>query len=71
MMGNLAIPWANVSVFCFLASYIVTLALEGVRLLKQTAINRLFMLGFALAGLDGAYDLFDRPQPGIPTAAAA
>ncbi len=50
-MGNLAIPWANVSVFCFLASYIVTLALEGVRLLKQTAINRLFMLGFALAGL--------------------
>ncbi len=50
-MGFLAIPWAKVSVFCFLASYIVALGLEGVRLLKQTTINRVVMMAFALAGL--------------------
>ncbi len=50
-MGDWQFPWEQVSVFCFLASYVVTLVLEGVRLLKQTVINRLFMLGFALAGL--------------------
>ena len=50
-MNIWAIPWDKVSVFCFLASYVVALALEGVRLLKQTTINRLFMLGFAFAGL--------------------
>lgn len=50
-MGMWAIPWAKVSVFCFLASYVVALALEGVRLLKQTTINRLLMIAFALAGL--------------------
>ncbi|MCA9069713.1 MAG: cytochrome c biogenesis protein CcsA [Planctomycetaceae bacterium] len=46
-MGTLA----HVSIFCFLASYLVTLGLEGVRLLKQTMINRVFMLGFGIAGL--------------------
>jgi ABC-type uncharacterized transport system permease subunit len=56
-MGMWAIPWTKVSVFCFLASYVVALALEGVRLLKQTTINRLIMIGFALAGL-GAHTIY-------------
>ena len=46
-----AFPWAKITVFCFLASYLVTLALEGVRLLKQTTINRVVMMAFAVAGL--------------------
>jgi ABC-type uncharacterized transport system permease subunit len=50
-MDFLAIPWAKVTVFCFLASYVVALGLEGVRLLKQTTLNRVVMMVFASAGL--------------------
>ena len=41
---------ANVSVFCFLASYVVTFALELTRLLKRSPTKRFIMLGFAIAG---------------------
>lgn len=63
-----AIPWAKVTVFCFLASYIVTLALEGVRLVKQTTINRLFMMVFALAGLAAhtIYLVIRSQESGLP-----
>lgn len=63
-----AIPWAKVSVFCFLASYLVALALEGVRLLKHTTINRLFMIGFASAGLAAhtIYLIIRSRQSGLP-----
>lgn len=42
---------ANVSVFCFLASYLVAFGLELTRLLRSTAINRAIMLLFGTAGL--------------------
>lgn len=41
----------NITVFCFLASYALALALEGVRLLGRSTINRLVMIAFATAGL--------------------
>ena len=42
---------ANVSIFCFLASYLVALGLEGVRLVRRTAISRAALIAFAAAGL--------------------
>lgn len=50
-MDFLVIPWDKVTVFCFLASYVVALGLEGVRLVKQATLNRVVMMVFALAGL--------------------
>jgi len=41
----------NVTVFCFLASYLVAFGLELTRLLKRNRISRLVMTGFAVAGL--------------------
>jgi ABC-type uncharacterized transport system permease subunit len=41
----------NVSVFCFLASYVVAFALELARLVRRIPIHRTVMLGFAAAGL--------------------
>ncbi len=43
--------WANVSVFCFLASYLVSWGLELSRLLGRARWNHLAGLGFATAGL--------------------
>lgn len=42
---------AHVSVFCFLASYIVTGVLEAIRLRGKSVINLYVMKGFAVAGL--------------------
>lgn len=41
----------NVTVFCFLASYVVALALEASRLWLRASISRFVMLAFATAGL--------------------
>lgn len=41
---------ANVTVFCFLASYIVTFVLELSRLLGRSRISRFVGVGFAVAG---------------------
>lgn len=41
---------ANVSVFCFLASYLVAFVLELARLLGKSRVSRLVMLGFGVAG---------------------
>lgn len=67
-MGLLAIPWAKVTVFCFLASYVVALGLEGVRLLKQNSLNRVVMMAFALAGLvaHSAYLVIRSQKSGLP-----
>jgi ABC-type uncharacterized transport system permease subunit len=40
----------HVTVFCFLASYLVAFALELGRLLGRSRINRFVMIGFGLAG---------------------
>src|SRR5713226_5863011 len=40
----------NVTVICFLASYLVAFGLELGRLLGRSRISRLAMIGFALAG---------------------
>lgn len=42
---------ANVSIFCFLASYLLALGLEAVRLVRRTTISRAALLAFAAAGL--------------------
>lgn len=42
---------SEVTVFCFLASYCVALAMEWTRLVRRMSINRILMLGFAAAGL--------------------
>jgi ABC-type uncharacterized transport system permease subunit len=42
---------ANVHVFCFFASYVLALALEGLRLLRRGAVLRALGLGFGFAGL--------------------
>lgn len=42
---------AGITVFCFLASYTVALALEWLRLVRRTAGSRVVMLLFAAAGL--------------------
>jgi len=42
---------ANVTVFCFLASYVVAFALELTRLLGRSRLSRFVMLGFGAAGL--------------------
>ncbi len=42
---------ANVSVFCFLASYLVAFGLEWTRLFRLNALNRAVMLFFGAAGL--------------------
>jgi ABC-type uncharacterized transport system permease subunit len=42
---------ANVHVFCFFASYVVALALDGLRLLRGGALLRALGLGFGFAGL--------------------
>jgi ABC-type uncharacterized transport system permease subunit len=41
----------NVHVFCFFASYVVALALDGLRLLRRNPILRGLGLGFGFAGL--------------------
>ena len=41
---------ANVSVFCFLASYAIAFSLELTRLLRRSSISRIVMLLFAVAG---------------------
>jgi ABC-type uncharacterized transport system permease subunit len=41
----------NVHVFCFFASYVVALALDGLRLLRRTPLLRALGLGFGFAGL--------------------
>ncbi len=41
---------ANVSVFCFLASYLVAFSLELTRLLRRSSISRVVMLVFGAAG---------------------
>jgi ABC-type uncharacterized transport system permease subunit len=41
----------NVHVFCFFASYVVALALDGLRLLRGSTLLRALALGFGLAGL--------------------
>jgi hypothetical protein len=41
----------NVHVFCFFASYVVALALDGLRLLRGGAVLRVLGLGFGFAGL--------------------
>jgi uncharacterized protein involved in cysteine biosynthesis len=67
-MGFLAIPWAKVTVFCFLASYIVALGLEGVRFIRQTTLNRVVMMAFALAGLTAhtIYLVIRSQKSGLP-----
>ena len=50
-MGGLVSSLNQVTLFCFLASYGVTLGLECVRLIRQSTVNRVLMLGFAVAGL--------------------
>ena len=40
----------HVTVFCFLASYLVAFALEACRLLGRSRISRFVMLGFGVAG---------------------
>lgn len=40
----------HVTVFCFLASYLVAFALELTRLRRRTALGRFVMIGFGLAG---------------------
>ncbi len=42
---------ANVHVFCFFASYVVALALEGLAVARRSAALRSLSFGFALAGL--------------------
>lgn len=42
---------ANVTIFCFLASYLVAFVLELTRLLGRSRLSRLVMLGFGAAGL--------------------
>src|SRR6188474_3019717 len=41
---------AHVTVFCFLASYLVAFVLELSRLLGRSRISRFVMVGFAVAG---------------------
>lgn len=41
---------ANVTVFCFLASYFAAFVLDGTRLLRRTTVSRTVMLLFAAAG---------------------
>lgn len=41
---------ANVSVICFLASYLVAFVLELTRLLRRSSINRIVMISFTAAG---------------------
>ncbi|MSR59645.1 MAG: hypothetical protein EXS05_18715 [Planctomycetaceae bacterium] len=54
---------AHVSVFCFLASYIVAFGLELSRLLGRSRISRLVMVGFGLAGFVAhTWYLFNRNQ---------
>jgi ABC-type uncharacterized transport system permease subunit len=50
-MGRIASALQNVTLFCFLASYLLVLGLEGVRLVRRTTVNRVFMLVAAVAGL--------------------
>lgn len=58
----------NVTVFCFLASYLVAFALEWTRLVRRMSINRIVMLGFAAAGLlaHSLYLVFRSQQTGMP-----
>ena len=44
------IDFAKVSVFCFLASYVVALGLDAARLLKRLPVARWIGLAFGLAG---------------------
>jgi hypothetical protein len=43
-------PMSGVTVFCFLASYLVAFALELGRLMGRSAISRFVMVGFGIAG---------------------
>jgi len=42
---------ANVHVFCFFASYVVALALEGLAVARRSRLLRSLSFAFALAGL--------------------
>lgn len=54
---------ANVSVFCFLASYLVAFVLELTRLLGRSRISRFVMVGFGIAGFVAhTWYLFNRNQ---------
>ena len=59
---------ANVSIFCFLASYLVALGLEGVRLVRRTAVSRAALIAFASAGLVAhtAYLYFQSQRANLP-----
>ncbi len=53
----------NVSVFCFLASYVVTIALEAIRLRGRYTINRIAIKVVATAGLLAhSFYLYNRSQ---------
>ncbi|MCA9117985.1 MAG: cytochrome c biogenesis protein CcsA [Planctomycetaceae bacterium] len=58
----------NVTVFCFLASYLVAFALEWTRLVRPMSINRIVMLGFAAAGLlaHSLYLVYRSQQTSMP-----
>jgi len=54
---------ANVTVFCFLASYLVSGVMEALRLRGKSSFNKLVLRGFALAGLIAhTIYLFNRSQ---------
>ena len=59
---------SNVSVFCFLASYLVALGLECFRLVRRTAFSRAFVILAAAAGLVAhTFYLFEQSrQAGLP-----
>ncbi|MBD3671926.1 MAG: cytochrome c biogenesis protein CcsA [Planctomycetaceae bacterium] len=54
---------ADVTVFCFLASYLVTGVMEVLRLRGKSTINRVVLKGFAFAGIVAhTFYLFNRSQ---------
>jgi ABC-type uncharacterized transport system permease subunit len=61
--SHLNIHMAKVTVFCFLASYLVSGVMEGFRLRGKSTINLVLLKGFALAGLVAhTVYLFNRAQ---------
>jgi ABC-type uncharacterized transport system permease subunit len=60
---------ANISIFCFAASYAVALALEFVHLLSPRPVLRYLSLGFGIAGLTAQvwYMLVQRVSIAAPT----
>jgi len=59
---------ANVTIFCFFASYLVAFVLELSRLVGRSQISRLFMVGFGVAGFvaHSAYLLNRSQQSHLP-----